>query len=397
MFNVVGTYISSTIDQIYEEKKGEEVISDIISDVKGDKYSVIGEGIYEKTFENEGRFTVGIRHAQAFAENDYTGTVSTQTKMDQADSYAHAEYAGRKNKFRYIGGIGVSRSWAKQQGEEDYSHYTFRPKFTLQYDFSRSMFIRMKGEIYNTSPSLSNLSAVDQYIDTLQIMRGNPALKPNLNYSANLLFNWKKGLYGINFYNSYMYCPDPVMEVTLRENNKFIRTYENYKNWQKLNSELTLSVGPVKDILMVSLTGGVNHYISNGNTYNHTHTNFYYRAQMMAMYKKFTAILQANSAYDRFSGETMDGGENIHMIMVTYNTGKFTVGAGYTMPFSGQYKRYSENRNLYSPAKMDTYANDFARMLLLKFSWNFNYGRRMKDSRKRLNNTDTDSGIVIAN
>lgn len=397
VLNVVGTYINSGIDQLYEEKKGEEVISDIVSVVDGDKYSIIGEGIYEKTIENAGRFTAGIKHTQSFADNGYSGTVNTRTKMDQADSYAYIEYAGTKDKFSYIGGVGLSRSWAKQQGEEDYSFYTFRPKLTLQYNFSHHAFVRLKGEIYNTSPSLSNLSAIDQYIDTLQVMRGNPALKPNLNYSSDLLFNWKKGIYGINLFSSYMYCPKPIMEEILRENDKFIRTYNNHKNWQKLNSELTLSVGPIRQILMVSLTGGMNHYISTGNTYKHSYTNWYYRAQVMAMYKKFNAVFQAYSAYDHFSGETLNGGENIHMAMLNYNAGKFTVGAGLMLPFSGQYKRYSENRNVYSPAKMETYANDFSRMLLLKFAWNFNYGRKVKGSSKRLTNSDTDSGIMIVN
>lgn len=395
--NVVGTYINSQIDQRYEEKKAEQSIADILSDVEGDKYSIIGEGIYEKIVENNNRFTAGFKHTQAFANNDYTGTVNSRAKMDQADSYIYAEYAGKKEKFSYIGGVGLSRSWAKQQGEDDYSYYTFRPKLTLQYDFSRGMFVRLKGEVYNTSPSLSNLSAVDQYIDTLQIMRGNPALKPNLNYSTNLLFSWKKDIYTVNFYNAYQYSPNPIMEQVIRENNKFIQTYDNHKNWQKLNSELTLSIGPIHKILMISLTGGINHYISNGNTYHHTHTNLYYRAQVMGMYKKFTAVFQANSAYDRFSGESLNGGENIHLCMFNYNAGKFTVGAGVMMPFSDQYKRYAENRNSYSPMEMHMYANDFSRMLLLKFAWNFNYGRKTKGANKRLNNEDTDPGIMRAN
>lgn len=397
LFNVVGTYIHSNLNQKYEETKEEFNITDIISDVDGKKYSIIGEGVYEKTFENTSRFTAGIKHTQAFANNDYTGTVNSLTKMDQADSYIYAEYSGKKDKFSYIGGIGFSRSWARQKGEDDYTYYTFRPKLTLQYDFTRSMFVRLKGEIFNTSPSLSNLSAVDQYIDTLQIMRGNPALKPNLNHHINLLYSWKKGIYGINFQNSYMYSPKPIMETIYRENDLFIRTYENHKNWQKLNSELTLSAGPIKKFLMLSLTGGVNHYISNGNSYSHTYTNVYYRAQLMAMYKKFSGIFQSTSAYDNFSGESLYGGEKIHLFMLNYNAGKCTVGAGIMLPFSNQYKRYDENRNAYASSKMNMYANDFSRMILLKFAWNFNYGRKAKSGNKRLNNTDTDTGIMQTN
>ena len=395
--NIVGTYINSQINQKYEEKKEEVEISNIISDVKGDKYSIIGEAIYEKTTENGDRFTAGIKHTHAFANNDYTGTINSQTKMDQADSYLYAEYAGKKDKFSYIGGVGLSRSWAKQKGENDYTFYTFRPKLTLQYDFTRSMFLRLKGDIFNATPSLSRLSDIDQHIDTLRIMRGNPDLKPNINYQINLLYSWKKGIYGVDFYNLYLYSPNPIMEETLRENDKFIYTYNNHKNWQKLNSELTLKAGPIKKILLISLTGGINHFISNGNEYRHTYTNLYYRLQMMAMYRKFTGILQATSADDHFAGETIHGGENSHLGMLTYNAGKFTIGAGVMLPFSDQYKRYTENRNVYNPSKLYAYANDFSRMILLKFSWNFDYGRKAKGGSKRINNEDTDSGIMRNN
>jgi hypothetical protein len=397
ILNVVGTHIHSDMSQWYEERKDEVTISDIVSDVEGNKYSLIGEGIYEKTFENTGRFTAGIMYTQAFANNTYTGTVGSVTKMKQADSYLYAEYTGKKDRLSYTGGIGLSRSQAEQEGKEDYMFYTFRPKLTLQYDFSRSMFARLRGEVRNVSPSLSNLSAVDQYIDTLRIMRGNPSLKPNPNYDVNLLFSWRKGVYSLNLYNSYLYNPNPVMETIFRENGKFIYTYDNHKNLQKLNSELTLSAGPIKDFLMISLAGGVNHYISNGNTYRHTYTNVYYRAQVMVMYKRFMAVFMANSANDRFSGETMQGGENTHLFMLTYNAGKFTAGAGIMLPFSEKYERYTENRNLYAPAEMRAYANDFSRMLLLKFAWNFDFGRKVKSADKRLNNADADSGIMKAN
>jgi hypothetical protein len=394
ILNVTGTHIHSDMSQRYEERKDGAPVGNIVSDVEGNKYSIIGEGLYEKVFENAGRFTAGIAHTQAFANNAYAGTVSATTRMKQADSYLYAEYAGKKDKLAYAGGAGLSRSQARQEGEDDYTFYAFRPKLTLQYDFSRSMFLRLRGEVRNVSPSLSNLSAVDQYIDTLRIMRGNPGLKPNPDYDVNLLFSWRKGVYGLSLYNSYLYTPNPVMETIFRENDKFVYTYDNHKNLQKLNAELTLSAGPVRDFLMISLAGGVNHYVSNGNTYRHTHTNVYYRAQVMATYKRFMAVFMANGANDRFSGETMQGGENVHLFMLTCNAGKFSAGAGIMLPFSEKYERRTENRNIYAPAEMHAYANDFSRMLLLKFAWNFDFGRKVKSAGKRLNNADTDSGIM---
>jgi len=394
VLNVVGTYIRSTLNQIYDATDAGEPVSNILSDVAGKKYSIIGEGIYEKMFENNNRFTAGLKHTQAFANNDYTGTETALTKMNQAETYVYAEYAGKKDKFNYIGGVGLSRSYAQQEGESDYTTYTFRPKITLQYDFTNSTFLRLRGEIYNSTPSLSDISAVDQYVDTLQIIRGNPMLKPNLNYSTNLQFNWKKRNYEVNFYSNYIYSPNAIMEEVLRENDKFILTNENQKNWQQLNSELTLSANSLFKYFMLSLTGGMNNYVSDGIDYSHTYTNLYFRAQVVAMYKKFTGVFQLSTPYNRLMGETMYTGEKIHLFMFSYKTGNCNIGAGIMLPFFNQYTRYATNYNVYMPYHTSMYANDFARMILVKFSWNFDFGRKMQSENKRVNNSDSDAGIV---
>ncbi len=167
ILNVVGTYIGSDLLSKYEETRDGQPITDILSDVSGKKYSVIGEGIYEKIFENSNRFTAGMKHTQGYTNNEYTGKVSTTTKMKQAETYAYAEYYGKINKYSYTGGLGVSRSWAEQDGKDEYTHYTFRPKITFQYDFTPATSLRLSGEISSIPPSLSELSAVDQYVDTI--------------------------------------------------------------------------------------------------------------------------------------------------------------------------------------------------------------------------------------
>ncbi|MBC8601526.1 TonB-dependent receptor [Parabacteroides acidifaciens] len=391
--NIVGTYINTDANQNYTEKEEEEVLSDVLSNVLGKKYSLIGEGIYEKNWDF-GRLSSGVKHSQAWTDNTYAGTVGGNTRMKQSETYLFAEFSGKVKRLNYMGGVGIARSWFKQEGEDSYQYYSFRPKVSLQYNMTDNTFIRLGGSVGNTSPALSELSAIEQIIDTLQIRRGNPYLTPYINYNTYLNYEYKKGLFtgGINLY--YWYSPDMIMEETLFENNKFIRTYANQNSWQKVSGDLNVRFGPIKNILMFNITGGVNHFISDGRTYRHTYTNLYYTASVMAMYKKFMGMFQIGSPRNNFVGETMHGGENIHLFMLRYNQGKFTAGAGIMLPFSSLYKREDENRNRYAPYKMESFSTSASRMLLLTFSWNFEFGRKYKGGNKRLNNMDTDAGIV---
>ncbi|MCD7848686.1 MAG: TonB-dependent receptor [Parabacteroides sp.] len=391
--NIVGTYINTDANQNYTEKEEEEVLSDVLSNVLGKKYSLIGEGIYEKNWDF-GRLSSGVKHSQAWTDNTYAGTVGGNTRMKQSETYLFAEFSGKVKRLNYMGGVGVARSWFKQEGEDSYRYYSFRPKVSLQYNMTDNTFIRLGGSVGNTSPALSELSAIEQIIDTLQIRRGNPYLTPYMNYNTYLNYEYRKGLFtgGVNLY--YWYSPDMIMEETLFENNKFIRTYANQNSWQKVSGDLNVRFGPIKNILMFNITGGVNHFISDGRTYRHTYTNLYYTASVMAMYKKFMGMFQIGSPRNNFVGETMHGGENIHLFMLRYNQGKFAAGAGIMLPFSSLYKREDENRNRYAPYKMESFSTSASRMLLLTFSWNFEFGRKYKGSSKKLNNIDTDAGIV---
>ena len=251
--NIVGTYINTDANQNYTEKEEEEVLSDVLSNVLGKKYSLIGEGIYEKNWDF-GRLSSGVKHSQAWTDNTYAGTVGGNTRMKQSETYLFAEFSGKLKRLNYMGGVGVARSWFKQEGEDSYQYYSFRPKVSLQYNMTDNTFIRLGGSVGNTSPALSELSAIEQIIDTLQIRRGNPYLTPYMNYNTYLNYEYKKGLFtgGVNLY--YWYSPDMIMEETLFENNKFIRTYANQNSWQKVSGDLNVRFGPIKNILMFNIT-----------------------------------------------------------------------------------------------------------------------------------------------
>lgn len=185
------------------------------------------------------------------------------------------------------------------------------------------------------------------------------------------------------------------MEDTFRENGIFVSTQNNQKSWQRLGNELSINAGPIKKFLMISFTGGINRYISRGNLYTHNHTDFYYQAQITAIYKKFMGMFQIKEAYYAgLSGETLAKGEDAHIFMLRYNSGKYSAGAGIMNPFTKLYKRETEIRNIYTPSKSTLYVNDLSRMVILSFSWNFNYKRVLKEKQKRINNKDMDSGIM---
>jgi hypothetical protein len=395
VFNVVGTYNRTSSHRFYQESRGEELLTDINNRVSGKKYSLIGEAIYEKKLANGNSLSGGVWHTQSFSDNEYRNGHDYETHMDQSASSIYGEFKGKVRKLDYMLGVELARLYYKQEGTDDSDQfYTFNPRFTLQYALPGQSFIRLKGYVGNLSPSLGNLNAVEQVIDSLQLQRGNPRLESYMSYLLDLNYEYQKGIFYALVNGTYEYVPNAIMDEKYQEGNKIIQTWNNQKNWQRVVGFAMFRVGPIKDILQFSFTGGVNHYISNGNTYSHRYTNWYCNMQASLTWKKFVLMYQMNTNWNRFWGETLEGGENIQMFMAKYNFKNLSLGIGAFNPFSDNWKVQSENWNQYASSKKTSYIKESSRLFVVSVSYNFSFGRTYKVGQKRLNNSDSDSGVM---
>lgn len=397
VFNVVGTYNQTRSSRFYQESRQGQLLTDVNNKVNGDKYSIIGEAVYEKKLANGNRWSSGFYHSHSFSDNSYINGHNYKTHMKQMDSYLYAEFAGKMKRLDYTLGIKVNRSAYSQRGEEmDYEHYTVTPRLTLFYALPGESSIRLKSSIGNVSPSLSELSAIDQVIDSLQIQRGNPGLKSYMSYYTELNYEFRKGLLYINATGAYEYQPDAIMDEKRLEGNKVIQTWDNQKNWQRITAFANFRIGPVKDILQFSLNGGVNHYISNGNAYTHRYTNWWCQADASVTWKKWSLGYMVMTNWNWFKGETMSGGENLQGLQLGYRHKDLMVGMRVFNPFTDNYKQETENWNRYASFHRSNYIKESSKLFVATVAYNFSFGRNYHAAQKKINNADNDSGVMNA-
>lgn len=395
ILDVVGTYIYTKSDRNYNETQHDVLLDDISSKVHGNKYSIIAEAIYGKKFAKGFALNVGANYYQAYTKNNYSGTIESISEMRENHTTGFVEIKGSANRFSYSLAGRLSHYWT-QQGDNSYNKTVVYPKLRLNYNFSDKLSLSYSGELTYNTPSLSNLSNVTQLIDSLQLRRGNPNLKISHTWSQYLNADWQCGLLNANASIFYMYQDRPVMEETLRENNKFVRTTFNQLSWQKLNPEVTLNFGPIKNILTLSLTGGVNYFDSKGRDYQHKYTNWYCSASATASYKNFILKFNIQSHNNNFYGETLNYGENYHVLSLIYKHKAMSFGIIAFNPFVGcnSYNRPTENWSRYAPSNNTWYLRESSHLFIVSFTWNINFGKKYNSARKQVNNADSDSGTL---
>ena len=413
-FDLVGTYINSSNDRRFEQTPlGESVAdtTDVTSRVRGNKYSLIGEAIYEKDWENIA-LTVGVRHNQQWMENTYLGSASATVNMTTAETYAFAEVQQRVKQFSYAVGIGAMHTYIEQAGQKQ-SNWIARPQLTMSYDFGKGVFWKYKGYVSGYQPSLSAMSDVAQQIDKYQIRQGNPNLKPVMFVANEMQLSWQSKYVNLNLWANYSYDHKPIMDETFEQlitgspktnlssgvsidgQSYAVRTYANHRGFHRLQVAPSVQVRLLNNSLIFTVAPFANYYVSLGNSYTHKHFNPGVRASIMGMYKGWQFFGEVTTRYNNLWGETLEYGEFYHHIGLGYNADKWGFRAMLMNPFSVKgYSIETKDLSALAPNTQHAEMRDFRQMLILNFHCNLDFGTQRRENGKRINNEDKENGIL---
>lgn len=400
-FDVVGTYINSSNDRRFEQTPIGKTVADttdVTSRVRGNKYSLIGEAIYEKDWENIG-LTVGVRHNQQWVENTYLGSADVTVSMTTAETYVFAEVQQRVKQFSYAVGIGAMHTYIEQAGQKQ-SNWIARPQLTLSYDFGKGVFWKYKGYVSGYQPSLSAMSDVAQQVDKYQIRQGNSDLKPVMFVANEMQLSWQSKYVNLNLWANYSYDHQPIMEETYEQlidgQSYAIRTYANHRGFHRLQVAPSVQVRLLQNKLIFTVAPFANYYVSLGNSYTHKHFNPGVRASIMGMYKGWQFFGEVTTRSNNLWGETLEYGEFYHHIGLGYNADKWGFRAMLMNPFSVKgYSIETKDLSALAPNTQHAEMRDFRQMLILNFHCNLDFGSRASTrENKRINNEDKENGIL---
>lgn len=396
--NLTGTLISSERDRHYTETlTSGRSLADIVTNVDGHKRSIIAEAIYDKQFKQVA-FSAGLRHYQMHDRNKYTGSSPVTSEMNQSRSSFFTELQGKWKTWSYGISAGATRSWF-HENDKSHTYVTFTPTLRLAVVPHKDGYLNYRFSTDPQIPSLSGLTDVEQAVDTVQLVRGNPALKTYNVYNHTLNYSYRFGKWMAMLTTTYAYHHRPIMEDVRVEGDHLVITQDNQRSYQVLNITPMLSVSGVslfgmKNLLTVSLECGFTRYWSKGNTYSHTFNNFYYNATFMLSHKEFALMGQARKNRDYLMGETIFKGENMTVLMAVWNHKRLQLGAGILFPFVNNYRAGQERLTEVAPYRSWTYVKESGNLFLLRMNYHFEFGKSYQAKDRRTHNQDTEDGLL---
>lgn len=387
--NAVGTYISTTENNSYDEGTPYQY------DVDGETTSLLSEVVYENRFKPF-TLSLGLNYRFKNTKNDYLGSTSALTEMNQNNVYTFSQIKGSFNALRYSLGIGMSYLHYKQN-EHRYGFWSFRPKATIAYSFSPDWQINYSFLMQERASRIAMISDAMIQTNSMEWTIGNPDLKPSRDVEHQLQLSYNNTRFQTFVQGFLRQCHKPNMAHYERtEDNLFIYTQINQKEIDLLHTMAYASYWLLPEKLQIACNGGLQRCFNFGFDYTHCYTSWFYATNIVAYLGSFTLTAYADNGSRHLEGETKGHSGAYTAIQASYMYRDWQFSLTWGNPLRHRCTSYESellNRDLHKVSS--SYSADNANLLSLNISWRMSKGRKYQDINKRINQQqDRDTGIL---
>ena len=386
--NIVGTYISTTNKNYYDEGAPYQY------EVNGKTASVLSEVVYENIMKPF-TLSVGLNHRYKYTKNNYIGDASALAEMNQHNIYVFSEIKGTLKNFSYVLGLGSSYIHY-YQNKHNYDFWTFRPIALLSYNLPYMMKLRYSFKMEDRASRIAMINDATIQTNSLEMTVGNPNLKPSRDIDQSLRLSYNNHRWNTYVEGFYRHCIKPNMAHYERTpDDKFIYTQINQKAMDLLTLAGFVGYWIIPEKLQASAYGGMQRYFNYGNDYSHFYTSFFYVGSVTAYLGNFTLRGYIDNGNRFFEGEKKGYNGAYSVLQASYQHKDWQFSLSWKNPFVNNYKSKEDeifNCNLHKLTTAYDRAN--GNQVFFSVSWRISQGKKYKSVDKTINLKDTDDGIM---
>ncbi|MDE6538403.1 MAG: TonB-dependent receptor [Muribaculaceae bacterium] len=326
------------------------------------------------------RLTVGASYSANRNRSIYRNLNNSVFHQRQDNVYFFAEYFHRIRNFTFTAGIGAQyTSFLFHESNQGNNSWNLRPQASITYSINPNHRLRLGFSSWQTAPSLSQTNIAPQQTDGFQWQIGNPNLKTSDSYMLNFRYSFSlprvDGTFGIRALSS----PDAIAPYLYWQDHRLITTYENSRGFQNIVFSLSPQVKIIPDWL--SAAGSIEYRMERmkGTGYRLSNRNWSGNAQLMLTHFGFVLTAQYNRSARTLFGEKISWSEDISLIDLSYNWGKWQFGVGMIMPF-GKYDQGSMLLNQYNSNVKHMRVN--LRIPYITVAYNLQWGHQKRGAQK---------------
>lgn len=394
--NILGTYYDAN------QKESRNEFNDLKSKVleqnlnlDNRKKSIISQINYNKKFGLT-NLSIGNYNYYGFLESKVQNNkidYNYDTKVNT--NYSYCELSGLVSNFMYRLSLGVNYYY-NSNNKERYNSWIFKPKLILGYKFHNNSILRLAYAKSINQPSLGQISENKILIADNIFKEGNPNLKNSVSDNMALLYTYDKPKFSLGFAIGYKYLKNCINSYFTHDKINYISLkYENAKYQDELGFGYNLVLKPFKNNLFTAKIVGEYSYIrTNSNIIGkYTHESYPLNYELAFNKGKFHFSYKGNICSKDLSGPYISRSEKVSNIKLRYSHNNLSISLmSIFFLVDTEYKTNTTSNSIVNYSSLNN-INDNRTMFTIGLSYRFKLGKEYKNSKRSINNSDTDAGM----
>ena len=370
-----GTYTNNDYNYFYQENNYKT-----LTQTDEDLYALFGNINYGIKLKHQNSLSGQLFHFHNISMSDYSGNNNIWQHLWTGETIFFVEYSHQIGKnFTLKAAPGFSNLQYKLHGAERIKQFSPRLRARLIYRLANNQQLQLTGNIGNTFPSIGTMNNTTQFVDSLMIKRGNPALTPAKLYATGLIYGLQTDHFNLQSMVNYSRGKGVTASLFYEENQKLVESYSCNNNADIWNAYLSLSYKVTND-LRLKLDGSWMNLKCRGDLHENFNS-FSAKAQVDYYLKDFAFSLYGKSKEKQMNTDLV----KITMparygLSISYNHKDLHAEVGTESPFTRKNEQvYERTQNVYHYQNNLT-SQTFQQTAYIKLAYTFDFGKKTSRS-----------------
>lgn len=254
-----GYYSRNDYDRLYNDDN-----VSFRSLVKEDYYYIKANANYSMAFSHRNRLTFSLYEFMRISDSEYIGTSAYNQNLHSSETILFADYSQRLGRFFFDINPGLSFLTYRLEGMKSINHLTPRLQARATYRIDKVQQLQFMFALGNTYPRINTINNVEQQIDPIIILKGNPnmdnsiLLNPRLSHTLNLnKFALQTGV-------SYFYQNHSIISDYYIRDGHLISTFRDDCIYHRPSADMSITYKPSGTLNMKLSGQWVGHLVRGG-------------------------------------------------------------------------------------------------------------------------------------
>lgn len=254
-----GYYSRNDYDRLYNDDN-----VSFRSLVKEDYYYIKANANYSMAFSHRNRLAFSLYEFMRISDSEYIGTSAYNQNLHSSETILFADYSQRLGSFFFDINPGLSFLTYRLEGMKSINHLTPRLQARATYRIDKVQQLQFMFALGNTYPRINTINNVEQQIDPIIILKGNPnmdnsiLLNPRLSHTLNLnKFALQTGV-------SYFYQNHSIISDYYIRDGHLISTFRDDCIYHRPSADMSITYKPSGTLNMKLSGQWVEHLVRGG-------------------------------------------------------------------------------------------------------------------------------------